>query len=93
MPIRLMMVIAALIICSACAIKPVVLACDGEMRTLGIAGIGERPEKYSVSPGSNLGVSTGTLNRITGAVSIHILPFGGGLLGFDGICKPAKALF
>jgi hypothetical protein len=101
---------------------PVTLACYGEMRVLGQAGIDQRPWKDSLSividqqaqtitvgnyqpvplvgnpqdstvafvakPASRYGVSTGTLNRITGAASIFILPLNGGLLLFDGICKP-----
>jgi hypothetical protein len=40
------------------------------------------------------GVSTGGFNRITGALSVHILdPEGDGLLGFRGFCKPATKLF
>jgi len=101
------------------------LACYGEMRTLGLAGVGQEPEKYSLSIvidqqaktikvgdydplpflehpydpqhstvqftaglESKYGVSSGALNRTTGAASIHIHPTGGGVLGFEGACKP-----
>ena len=40
------------------------------------------------------GVSTGTLNRITGKASMHIIPLTGkGLYTFNGTCKPAAKLF
>jgi hypothetical protein len=48
---------------------------------------------FIAKPGSSYGVSTGLLNRITGAASIHIFPLAGGVLGFEGICKPSKKLF
>ena len=38
------------------------------------------------------GVSTGTINRLTGAASVHIISLNG-LLIFNGICKPAQRLF
>jgi hypothetical protein len=37
------------------------------------------------------GVSTGTVNRVSGAASIHIIS--DGLIIFEGICKPAQKLF
>jgi hypothetical protein len=43
-------------------------------------------------PGSREGVSTGTLNRFTGAASIHIIRTDG-LYNFFGTCKPAGKLF
>lgn len=43
------------------------------------------------SPLSSFGVSTGTLNRITGAARIHILQ--DGLRILTGICKSAQKLF
>ena len=54
---------------------------------------GDDTVAFITKPGSTEGVSTGGLNRVTGAVWMHILPPGGGLLGFDGVCKPAKKLF
>jgi hypothetical protein len=42
-------------------------------------------------PASGYGVSTGTLNRITGEASIHIIK--DGLQIFRGTCKPARKLF
>jgi len=49
---------------------------------------------FMAKPEWSVGVSTGTLNRITGAASIHIIPLTGkGLYIFDGTCKPAAKLF
>ena len=42
---------------------------------------------------SDYGVSTGTLNRITGRTRIHILPSWGGLQVFEGVCKVTQKLF
>ena len=39
------------------------------------------------------GVSTGTLNRITGKASINIIDPNLGLLMFAGICKKAQKIF
>ena len=123
----LMMVLATLFIGAVAHAEPVLLACYGEMHVLGVAGVRQLPEKYSLpiaidvetksikvgtydllplmgdpkddtvgflaKPGSKYGVSTGTLNRVTGAASINFLPPEGGVLGFEGICKPAKKLF
>jgi hypothetical protein len=47
---------------------------------------------FLASQGSNYGVSTGTLNRITGEASIRIIKHDG-LWVTRGICKPAKKLF
>ena len=47
---------------------------------------------FLASPRSNYGVSTGTLNRITGEASIRIIK-DDGLWVTRGICKPAKKLF
>jgi hypothetical protein len=38
-------------------------------------------------------VSTGTLNRITGVTSVHIITLVDGLYLFYGTCKPAQRLF
>jgi hypothetical protein len=47
---------------------------------------------FMASPATNIyGVSSGTLNRLTGAASIHIID--DGLRIIDGICKPAQKLF
>lgn len=120
-------ILAALIVAPSARADPIILVCYGEMRTLGLAGIGETPEKYSLpividqqaktiavgdyeplpfstdpqdnkigftaKPGSNYGVSTGILDRITGAASIHFLPRDGGVIWFEGICKRSKTLF
>jgi hypothetical protein len=40
---------------------------------------------------ADFGVSTGTLHRITGEASIHIIK--DGLQILDGVCKPARRLF
>ena len=47
---------------------------------------------FLASQGSNYGVSTGTLNRITGEASIRIIKHDG-LWVTRGICKPPKKLF
>jgi hypothetical protein len=39
------------------------------------------------------GVSTGTINRLTGVASVHITTLTDGLYKFYGICKPAQKLF
>ncbi len=39
------------------------------------------------------GISTGTIDRITGAIDVNIFPASGRLIGFRGTCKPAKKLF
>jgi hypothetical protein len=46
---------------------------------------------FMPSPPSDFGVSTGTLSRITGEVSIHIIR--DGLQIIRGICKSARKLF
>ena len=46
---------------------------------------------FMPSPPSDFGVSTGTLNRITGEASIHIIREG--LQVFRGTCKLARKLF
>ena len=38
-------------------------------------------------------VSTGTINRLTGVASVHIITLTDGLYKFYGICKPAQKLF
>jgi hypothetical protein len=58
----------------------------------------EDPSKNVIAfwpnPPREYGVSTGTLNRITGETSIHILPVSeGGLQIIRGTCKPARKLF
>ena len=47
---------------------------------------------FLASPRSNYGVSTGTLNRITGEASIRIIK-DDGLWVTRGICKPAEKFF
>jgi hypothetical protein len=47
---------------------------------------------FQAKPGSTVGLSSGTLDRVTGAASIHIIPIDGGPLDFEGICTPAKRL-
>lgn len=124
--LRLLIIAAALIIGPVAKANHLVFACYGEMRRLGVAGIGHTPEKYSLAlkidleartltignyqpvpflgitdddltfmakPEMTTGISTGGFNRITGALWTHIISLEGGLLGFDGICKPAKKLF
>ena len=46
---------------------------------------------FSPSPPSDYGVSSGTLNRITGETSIRIIKEG--LQIINGTCKPARKLF
>jgi hypothetical protein len=46
---------------------------------------------FMPSPPSDFGVSTGTLNRITGEASIHIIR--DALQIIRGICKSARKLF
>jgi hypothetical protein len=41
----------------------------------------------------NYGVSTGSINRITGAVDVRIITLTDGLYRFEGVCKPAQKLF
>ena len=48
---------------------------------------------FIADPGTIAGVSTGTLNRITGAASIHIISPMEGLRIFEGTCKQAQKLF
>jgi hypothetical protein len=48
---------------------------------------------FMARPGSLGGVSTGTLNRMTGATSVHIISQIDGLLIFEGLCKPTQRLF
>ena len=48
---------------------------------------------FMADPGTIAGVSTGTLNRITGAASIHIISPMEGLRIFEGTCKQAQKLF
>jgi hypothetical protein len=58
--------------------------------------VGDRNDTvvFMAKPEWTVGVSTGTLNRITGEASIHIIPLTGkGLHIFEGTCKPAAKLF
>ena len=48
---------------------------------------------FMADPGTIAGVSTGTLNRITGAASIHVISPIDGLRIFEGTCKQAQKLF
>lgn len=62
--------------------EPVTIAGDASKNTI----------VFMASPTTNIyGVSSGTLNRLTGAASIHII--NDGLQIIDGICKPARKLF
>jgi hypothetical protein len=47
---------------------------------------------FQARPGSREGVSTGTIDRFTGASSIHIIR-SDGLYKFYGQCRPAQRLF
>ncbi len=48
---------------------------------------------FMVDKKSTSQVSTGTLNRITGGASVHIITLTDGLYLFYGTCKPAQKLF
>jgi hypothetical protein len=48
---------------------------------------------FEAKPETKTGVSTGTLNRITGAASIHIIKSTRGLHIFEGTCKRGEKLF
>jgi hypothetical protein len=48
---------------------------------------------FMTNKNSIVGVSTGTINRITGVASIHIITLTDGLYMFYGVCKPAQKLF
>jgi hypothetical protein len=48
---------------------------------------------FMATKGSTAELSSGTLNRITGAVGVHIITFTDGLYRFYGTCKPAQKLF
>jgi hypothetical protein len=48
---------------------------------------------FDADPKSNFGVSTGSVNRVTGEAQIHIITGTAGLVMFFGRCKPAKRLF
>jgi hypothetical protein len=77
------------------------LAIDLRARTVTIEGYDPVPlpepsdddKVVFVNYGATVGVSTGAVNRKTGALWVHIIPRDGGLLGFEGVCKPAKKLF
>jgi hypothetical protein len=60
--------------------------------TVPILGQSDEALSFMAKPGARDGVSTGLINRFTGAAWVHIIsPYG--LLKFDGRCKPAKRLF
>jgi hypothetical protein len=48
---------------------------------------------FTAKPGSSVGVSAGTLNRMTGETSINIITLTDGVYKFEGVCKPAERLF
>lgn len=48
---------------------------------------------FQAEPDSTYGVSTGTLDRFTGAASIHIITLTHGLYMFHGTCRAAQKLF
>ena len=53
--------------------------------------LGDTPTNTMPSKPSDYGVSTGTLNRITGETRVHII--NDGLQILRGTCKPARKLF
>jgi hypothetical protein len=48
---------------------------------------------FMANKGATHGLSSGTLNRITGAVSVHVITLTDGLYKFYGVCKRAQKLF
>jgi hypothetical protein len=70
--------------------EQVTLSCSGTVRVLQ-GGSKDTIVFITESPANNYGVSSGTLNRITGAVSVHIKD--GGLRILTGACKPTHRLF
>jgi hypothetical protein len=46
------------------------------------------PLVFGLSPSTTFGVRSGTLNRVTGTASVHIIK--DGLQVLNGICKPAR---
>ena len=49
------------------------------------------PIVFGLFPQTTVGVRSGTLNRVTGTASVHIIK--DGLQVLHGICKPARKLF
>jgi hypothetical protein len=78
------------------------MAIDMEARTVTVDGFDTVPMlgdtssetvAFMAQPASLAGVSTGTVNRTTGAAQVHIISQIDGLLVFRGVCKPAQPLF
>jgi hypothetical protein len=63
---------------------PILGDADGDT----VAFMKDKNDKNSIAE-----VSTGTVNRITGAVSVQIITYADGLYRFYGRCQPAQRMF
>jgi hypothetical protein len=66
----------------------------GDYEVVPVKTVVDKPDSvfFMTAPGGNFGVSTGGLNRYSGALWLHVIS-NNGLLLYDGSCKPAAKLF
>jgi len=77
------------------------LTIDLRARTVTVGGFGtarishedQNTVVFIANPEATIGISTGTLDRITGVVNMHMIMLREGVLTFHGMCKPAQKLF
>jgi hypothetical protein len=79
----------------------VAITIDLEAKTVTVGSYGSAPifgnrsgdtMFFMAAKKSRYGVSTGSINRLTGVATVHVITLTDGVLRFHGICKPAQKL-